>query len=142
MISTDYILSYFINFCNNLSLFIYMSIVLSNISSFFYQHRYVQCRCRSNIESCQLLQYQESKSGNSSHHLKRIEEFLLSYVKFTYIQTGTFDSKSACCYIMFVKLYIFLYLYSTALWTDQMHFPHNTFFPVRVLQPHLFWHPS
>lgn len=89
-----------------------MSIVLSNISSFFYQHRYVQCRCRSNIESCQLLQYQKSKAGNSSHHLKRIEEFLLSYVKFTYIQTGTFDSKSACClsnstffFISIVQLY-------------------------------------
>ena len=37
-----------------------------------------------NIESCQLLQYQKSKAGNSSHHLKRMGEFLQCLVKALY----------------------------------------------------------
>ena len=57
--------------------FFCMSIVLSNISSFSIS----TAMC--NIESCQLLQYQESKAGNSSRHLKRMGEFLQCYVKTT-----------------------------------------------------------
>lgn len=56
-------------------IFFYMSIGLSNISSF------PASTSMCNIESCQLLQYQKSKAGNSSIHLKRMGEFLLCYVK-------------------------------------------------------------
>ena len=44
---------------------------------FFYQHRYVHYRIMP------VIAYQESKAGNSSHHLKRMGEFLQCYVKET-----------------------------------------------------------
>ena len=54
---------------------LYMSIFLSNVCSFFCQHRYVHYRIMP------VIAYQESKAGNSSHHLKRMGEFLQCYVK-------------------------------------------------------------
>ena len=65
MISTDYILSY-------IALYVYS---LIECMFFFCQHRYVHYRIMP------VIAYQESKAGNSSHHLKRMEEFLQCYVK-------------------------------------------------------------
>ena len=42
---------------------------------FFYQHRYVHYRITP------VIAYQETTAGNSSHHLKRMGEFLQCYVK-------------------------------------------------------------
>ena len=55
-------------------IFHYMSIVLSNISS-FHRHSYVHHRIMP------VIAYQESKAGNSSYQLKRMGEFLQCYVK-------------------------------------------------------------
>ena len=80
-------------------------------------------------------------SGGMSHRIFLfILDFILSMTLNSHVHADRHFRFQKC--LLFVKLYIFLYLYSITLWTDQMHFPHNTFFPVRGLQPRLFWHPS
>lgn len=80
-------------------------------------------------------------SGGMSHRFFLfILDFILSMTLNSHVHADRHFRFQKC--LLFVKLYIFLYLYSITLWTDQMHFPHNTFFPVRGLQPRLFWHPS
>ena len=58
-------------------IFLYMSVVLSNISSLLLvrRYRYVHYRITP------VIAYQETKAGNSSRHLKRMREFLQCSVK-------------------------------------------------------------
>ena len=57
----------------------------------FCQHRYVHCRIMP------VIVYQESKAGNSSHHLKRMGEFLQCYVK-----TLAFSKQNIAVEILFI----------------------------------------
>ena len=73
-------------------------------------------------------------SGGMSHRIFLfILDFILSMTLNSHVHADRHFRFQKC--LLFVKLYIFLYLYSITLWTDQMHFPHNTFFLSAAYSP-------